>query len=161
MLLFHTAIKQSVLERLQSVKSVCIVFITYLPNMTPFKSLSKYKSVYCFSFHGTVNSLGFSMRNILFAARNNNERQKKNISKTVSINMLLSWLLVGAYSEQKNRFEQTNENKNRIGFMELLKRFPWNWAVCLSFFSCSSNVDVYSVSNSCRFICAANKIQYT
>lgn len=89
-------LKQSITDGFawHSAESVCFAFMAYLPNMTPFESLSKYKCLLLF------------LPNILFVARNN--KRRKYISKTVSIKSTIELIfyLVG--------FKQTNENKNRF-----------------------------------------------
>lgn len=60
---------QIVSERLHSAESVCIIFMAYLPNMTPFESLSKYKCLLLFISMEPSTASVVSIQNILFAAR--------------------------------------------------------------------------------------------
>lgn len=143
MLLFHTRTHSHQTNSLrmfateQCAESICIVFMAYLPNMTPFESLSKYECLLLFLLHETVNGISFLLPETTTTTQ-------KNTSKTVSIKHAIESIACRMLTQRaKTELNKQMKMKKTIDFMEPQKRFPWNWAVYLLFLLL--NVDVYSV----------------
>lgn len=101
----------------QCAESICIVFMAYLPNMTPFESLSKYECLLLFLLHETVYGISFLLPETT--------KTHKNTSETVSIKHAIQWIACRMLTQRaKTELNKQMKMKKTIDFMEPQKRFP-------------------------------------